>query len=101
MKEGYIVLHRKILDNKIWKEPTYLRMFIYLLLKANHNDFGSFKRGQHYTSYTKISSETGFKRHTISKCLRWLSDNDYIRILPSRATRVEIVNYDKYQPKCP
>ena len=36
--KGYIKLHRQILDNPISTKANYLAVWVYLLLKANHED---------------------------------------------------------------
>jgi len=36
MNQGWIKLHRKILDSSIWIDPLQLRAFLWLLLSANH-----------------------------------------------------------------
>jgi len=36
MNQGWIKLHRKILDSAIWLDPLELRAFLWLLLSANH-----------------------------------------------------------------
>ena len=36
MNQGWIKLHRKILDSAIWLDPLCLKAFLWLLLSANH-----------------------------------------------------------------
>lgn len=36
MSQGWIKLHRKMLDSSLWFHPTAFPVFMYLLLKANH-----------------------------------------------------------------
>ena len=38
MSTGWIKLHRKILDNAIFKNDKLFRVFMYLLLKASHSE---------------------------------------------------------------
>ena len=53
--EGWISLYRKLLDNEIMrKPPLYLKVWIWLLLKAQHSDYGNLKRGQLFTSIPEI-----------------------------------------------
>lgn len=33
---GYVHLHRRIMDSDVWKRPEYLRVWLTLLLKANY-----------------------------------------------------------------
>lgn len=100
--QGHIAIHRKIIDNQIFKiESTKLKLFLYFLLKANHKSIQighkHYKRGEHVTSYDIIRDETGLTRNTISKNIKWLVDNNYIEIISDKGTHIKIMNYDSYQ----
>jgi|BioPla2DNA2_1021312.scaffolds.fasta_scaffold43663_2 hypothetical protein len=52
---GYILLSRKIIESKIFKKPPlYLKVWIYLLSKAQHGNYKQLKRGQLRTSIPEI-----------------------------------------------
>lgn len=36
--QGWIKLHRKIVDSPIWNDPHYLKLWLYCLMKATHKD---------------------------------------------------------------
>ncbi|MEK5068072.1 DnaD domain-containing protein [Sporosarcina sp. FSL K6-1508] len=36
MQKGWIKLHRKLLDNPIWQDPHYMKLWMYCLLQASH-----------------------------------------------------------------
>jgi len=36
--QGWIKLHRKLLENPIWEDPHYLKLWIYCLMKATHKE---------------------------------------------------------------
>lgn len=36
--KGWIKLHRKLLENPIWEDPHYLKLWIYCLMKATHKE---------------------------------------------------------------
>jgi hypothetical protein len=36
--QGFISLHRKLMENPIWSDPNYLKLWIYCLFKASHKD---------------------------------------------------------------
>ena len=43
--EGYIKLSRRLLSSDIWfKPPLYLKVWIYLLCQASHQDYGTLRR---------------------------------------------------------
>ena len=92
--KGNVFIPRKIIKKEIFKNnPTKLNLYLYFVLMANHKDNGKFKRGEHITSYDKISKDTGLNRNTISKNLKWLQEEKYIEILPAKGTRVKIIDY--------
>ena len=52
---GYILEHRKILESDIWnKPPLYFKVWHYLLLNAQYQDYNGLKRGQLYTNINEI-----------------------------------------------
>lgn len=52
---GYILLSRKLIESEIWKKPPlYLKVWIYLLSKAQHKEYKNLKRGQLWTTYQDI-----------------------------------------------
>lgn len=109
MKVGWISLHRKILDNWIWKsnEPFDKRSaWIDLLLMVNHKveiiEFGKNKieieRGQKITSLDKLAERWKWSRHKVSDFLNRLEkENMIVQIRDTKKTLVCILNYDKFQ----
>lgn len=119
MKDSYILESRKILESDIWnKPPLYFKVWHYLLLKAQHKDFGGLKRGQLFTSINEIreacSYFAGYRKITPSRkeifgILEWLRNpyegnnggNDKgTMIVTTKVTHgmiISIVNYGVYQ----
>lgn len=59
---GYILLARKLISSGIMqKPPEYLKVFVYLLLKANHSNGEGLKRGQGYVSIPELIENTAYK----------------------------------------
>src|SRR5690625_524432 len=55
---GYILLSRKLIESEIWdKPPLYIKIWVYLLNKAQHGDFKGLKRGQLRTSIPDIMED--------------------------------------------
>lgn len=47
IKGGYILLSRKLIESEIFKKPPlYLKVWIYLLSRAQHKEYKGLKRGQ-------------------------------------------------------
>lgn len=109
MKEGWILLHRKIQDNRIWtdKEPYDKRSaWIDLLMMANHADKNIIvdyklvmvKRGQIYTSVRKLAERWGWSKDRALKYLRLLETLQMItKDSTNQRTLLTIENYDIYQ----
>ncbi len=116
---GYILLSRKIIESEIWdKPPLYIKVWVYLLSKAQHQDYKQLKRGQLWTSIPEIQEAcswyVGFRKETPSKdqiyrIIDWLrksheqadeKDTTTSMITTMKATQgllVKIVNYNVYQ----
>lgn len=59
---GYILVSRKLLESDVWdRPPLYLKIWMYLLLKAQHRDYKGLKRGQVWTSIPEIQEAMAYK----------------------------------------
>lgn len=105
---GWISIHRKIQDNKIWEDKPFSRgqAWIDLLLLANHEDnkiifngsLVEIKRGEKITSLRKLSERWGWSITKVKKFLNLLSnENMIIYKSDNKKTTYSIVNYDVYQ----
>lgn len=66
--EGYIKLSRRLLSSDIWfKPPIYIKVWIYLLCQASHQDYGTLRRGQLVTSIPKIQEALSYPAGFITK----------------------------------
>ncbi len=108
MENGWILLHRKILDNPIGKNPTWAWLWIVLLLLASHKEKEAFiwngkpiklKKGQFITGRKKLKELTGIPETTIERVLNYLEKNGH-QIEQQKTTKfrlITILNWDKYQ----
>lgn len=105
---GWISIHRKIQDNKIWEDKPFSRgqAWIDLLLLANHEDnkiifngsLVEIKRGEKITSLRKLSERWGWSITKVKKFLNLLSNENMISYKSdNKKTTYSIVNYDVYQ----
>jgi hypothetical protein len=112
---GYILLSRKLIDSQIMKKPPlYLKVWIWLLLKAQHGDYKGLKRGQYKTSLPEIIEAMSYKvgyrieRHSkkeIFGIIEWLrnpheGNHEGNMMVTTKVTQgfvYNIVNYDVYQ----
>lgn len=102
MCNGWIKLHRKILDWEWFTSPSTLQLFIYLLLRANKEDKKwrgiLIKRGQLVTSVATISEETKLSTQQVRTSLNRLkSTNEITSKSTNRFTLVTICKYESYQ----
>ena len=102
MATGWIKLHRQLLDWEWYDDINTSRLFIHLMLSANHKDNNwrgiSIKRGSRLTSLDKLSSETNLSVSKIRTCLKKLiSTNEIASKSHSQHTVFIMINYDEYQ----
>lgn len=112
-QQGWIKLHRKIMDNTIiWEtsEPYDRRSaWQYLLMMANHEDKDiridnnviTIRRGQHYTSMSKLAEKWHWSRNRVDRFLDLLNGAGMVYAdRTPRGTLLTIVNYGIYQGEC-
>jgi uncharacterized phage protein (TIGR02220 family) len=99
MKNGFFQLHRKIIHWKFYKNDNYFRLWLHLLLRANHKDnyvIGGIlvKRGQTLCSRNTLSDETGLHRSSIERILTTLEIEQQIE--QQKTTKYRIITICKY-----
>lgn len=117
--DGWIKLHRKIIESTIWdKPPLYLKVWMYLLISAQHAQYKGLKRGQISTSIPDIIEACKWHvgarverptKDQVYQVLSFLrkpdgggheSDTEATMIATTKATHgmlVEVLNYSVYQ----
>ena len=102
MKNGWIKLHRSITKWEWWSDHNTARLFIYLLLEANHEDM-KYKgmvigRGQVLTSRSQLSIATGISERSVRTSLNHLKTTNEITIKTTNLfTIITICKYEDYQ----
>ena len=104
MENGFIVLHRKIIKWEWYTDNNVFKLFLHLLLRANHEDKYwrgiLVKRGQLITSIKHLSEETGLSIKQVRTALDKLkSTGEVVSKGQSRYTLVTIEKYSDYQDK--
>ena len=104
MENGFIVLHRKIIKWEWYTDNNVFKLFLHLLLRANHEDKYwrgiLVKRGQLITSIKHLSDETGLSIKQVRTALDKLkSTGEVVLKGQSRYTLVTIEKYSDYQDK--
>lgn len=99
---GWIKIHRSFLIWEWFDKPEMVQVFVYLLLKANHDAKEwhgmTIERGQIVTSVAKIAQETRLSTQTVRTCINRLkSTNEITSEATSKYTLITISKYDTYQ----
>lgn len=108
VSNGWIKLHRKILDCFIWQDKPFdkARAWIDLLLLAVHNDKKMLidgdvtvvNRGSFFTSRMKLADRWGWSVKKVDTYLNLLEKEGMITtIRAAKGTAITIVNYENYQ----
>jgi len=99
--EGWIKLHRKFMTWEWYTDDHMVRLFVHLLLEANHKPQRwrgiLIERGQLVTGRFKLSENTGISEQSIRTCLNRLKSTSEITIKStSKYSIITICNYNKY-----
>ena len=108
MLQGWIKVHRKLLNNPICGKAKYLQLWILLLLLAQHeetsfiwnNERIVIKEGQFLTSRRQLSMKTKISESYVEKILKYLEKEH--QITQQKTTKFRIItikNWDRYQQK--
>lgn len=101
-EQGFIVLHRRLLEWKYAQFPYAVALWVYLILKANWKPsyfLGvEIPRGSLATSLHNLADATGMEVHTVRKWLKRFEEEGQItRKSTNRFTIINITNYAAFQ----
>jgi len=99
---GWIKLHRQFLDWEWYDEPNTMRLFLHLILKANHKPKKYrgvlIQPGEVMTGLDLLSKELNLSMQQIRTSINRLkSTNEITNKTSPKGSIIQIVNYDKYQ----
>ena len=105
---GYVIIARKLLASGIMeKPPLFLKLWIWMLMKASHKKHGSLKRGQFRTSIDEMreamAHKVGYRIVKPSRKEIWGIYDFLTKVTMIVTTKVihglviTILNYDYYQ----
>ncbi len=102
MNNGWIKIHRKIVDWEWFTEPHTFQVFMYLLLTANHEEKQwkgvTVKRGQKIVGRKSLAQTLHISEQSVRTALNHLKSTNEITIkTTSKYSLVTIQNWDKYQ----
>ena len=104
MSQGYIQLHRKILDEWFWKDSKLAHLMTTLILEANHEsvkilfkgELRTIERGETIRATRDLEAITGIPKSTISRMLKKLSKYGEIKIIKTKASHIKILRYEQF-----
>lgn len=101
---SFIKLHRDLLDWEWFKDSKMVHFFLFLLLKANHEDKQwkgiEIKRGQLIAGLHSLSVQSGISTQSIRTCIKRLkSTGELTTKSTNKYSIITICNYHKYQDK--
>lgn len=110
MQQGWISLHRQLLDHRIWNEKPFSRgqAWVDLLLSANHkpatliygNTIIELGRGQLHTSELKLAARWGWSKKKVRAYLGLLKGLGMVTTqATTKGTTLTIENYAFYQDR--
>ena len=103
---GFIILHRKILSSAIFRNPNDLKIWVWVLLRANHSASNFFwngeeisiNRGQFIYGIFTSSEELSMNPSTVYKILKKLEKAGMISIKSNnKNSLLSVINYECYQ----
>jgi len=107
-REGWVAIHRCIIDSKLWScSDATFRVAVYLMLEANHEPHPvrriKIERGQTVRSITRISDDCNLSRKAVRHALKILAQDEFLitdePFGAQQGHRITICNYATYQPK--
>ena len=102
MTAGWVCIHRQITDWEWYRDGNTFRLFMHLLLTANHKPNKwrgiTVERGQLIVGRQSLSAQTGISEQSIRTSLDKLKSTSEVTIKStSRYTILTICNYEAYQ----
>ena len=104
--QGWVSLHRKLLDNPIFSNYKLLQTFLYCLLKASHSDreqlvgdeLVTIKTGQLVTGRKAIAKATKLSEQNVRTALNRLEKLGILTIKPTtKYSLITVVTWESHQ----
>ena len=102
MENGWIKLHRKIVDWEWYRDEKTFRVFLHILLKSNHENKKwqgvMVEKGQWITSYYNLSHEIGLGVQSVRTSLNKLKSTGELTIKnTSKYSLITVLKWNDYQ----
>jgi hypothetical protein len=106
VNNGWIKLHRKLLENPFYTNSKAVHLWVHLLMNANHKkktfyhgrERVTVESGELITGYKSLEQETEINKNTIYYWFEQFQEADMIEVdSNNKYTKVKIENWNKYQ----
>jgi len=103
---GWIKLYRQLLDSPVFSNEKYLKMWVYILLKANHRTAIVIRAGKSFTieagsfltGRKRLSEELNISESTIERILSFLENEHQIEQQKTNRDRlITVTKWNAYQ----
>lgn len=106
LESGYIKVYRSLLSWEWYDDANTLRVFLHLLLTANHEEQSwkgiKVQRGQRVSSFSKIGQELGLSEKEVRTAVRHLiKTGEVAHNATSKYGIFTVNNYDRFQMRAP
>lgn len=106
LESGYIKVYRSLLFWEWYDDANTLRVFLHLLLTANHEEQSwkgiKVQRGQRVSSFSKIGQELGLSEKEVRTAVRHLiKTGEVAHNATSKYGVFTVNNYDRFQMAAP
>ena len=106
LESGYIKVYRSLLFWEWYDDANTLRVFLHLLLTANHEEQSwkgiKVQRGQRVSSFSKIGQELGLSEKEVRTAVRHLiKTGEVAHNANSKYGVFTVNNYDRFQMRAP
>lgn len=104
MSNGWIKLHRELVDWEWYQDANTMRVFLHVLISANHKAAKwrgiAIERGQFVTSYDHLAKALGLTIQNVRTSISKLKKSENLTVKStSRYTILSVCNYDTYQSR--
>ena len=102
--DGWIKIHRKILEWEWYSDSKTVHLFLHLLISANHKPKRYkgqvIKRGQVVVGRGKLAQKLGLSEQQVRTCIKRLkSTSELTTKVTNKHTIVTLTNYESYQTR--
>ena len=97
-KTGYVKIHRKSMDDEVFKNPYAWQLFSYCIMRARFKKTKKLDIGEFETTQEEIAVDLNVSRWAVNKFLKFLKSENYIDYEKiDNKTVIRVNKFSKYQ----